>query len=184
MGGSPPEPGKALNEKIIGIMLGGGKITPFAANRVYQLLSDELVGNVVSASSRDFIVLTYVDANGRAIPFERASEGQQASALLELLLSRSAGTLIIDQPEDDLDNNVVMRVVELIRTSKSHRQLVFATHNPNIVVNGDADKILALASARVDPHPNEGDMRIAIETDGAIETPSVKDFHHTYHGGR
>jgi chromosome segregation protein len=174
MAGSPPEPGQALSDKINALMLGGGVLTANAANRVYQSLSDDTVGNVLAARPRDFIVLTYVDANGRSIPFDKASEGQQASALLELLLRQSAGTLVIDQPEDDLDNNVVMRIVELIRTSKSHRQLVFATHNPNIVVNGDADKILALASTQIDPRPGTDDARVAIDTDGAIETPGVK----------
>lgn len=184
MAGSPPEPGQDLSEKIKSVMLGGGKLSPFAAARVYTLLSDATVGAILSAKTRDFIVLSYVDPNGRSIKFEKASEGQQASALLELLLSQSAGTLIIDQPEDDLDNNVVMRIVELIRTSKSHRQLVFATHNPNVVVNGDADKILALASIQVDPSAANDATRIVIDTDGAIETATVKSaITHIMEGG-
>lgn len=184
MTGSPPEPGQDLSEKIKAVMLGGGKLSTFAAARVYTLLSDATVGAILSAKTRDFIVLSYVDPNGRTIKFEKASEGQQASALLELLLSQSAGTLIIDQPEDDLDNNVVMRIVELIRTSKSHRQLVFATHNPNVVVNGDADKILALASIQVDPSAANDETRIVIDTDGAIETATVKSaITHIMEGG-
>jgi chromosome segregation protein len=184
MAGSPAEPGLDLSEKIKSVMLGGGKLSAFAATRVYTLLNDATVGAILSAKTRDFIVLSYVDPNGRAIKFERASEGQQASALLELLLSQSAGTLIIDQPEDDLDNNVVMRIVELIRTSKSHRQLVFATHNPNVVVNGDADKILALASIQVDPSSGNDETRIMIDTDGAIETATVKSaITHIMEGG-
>jgi chromosome segregation protein len=87
--------------------------------------------------------------------------------LLELLLHQSAGTLIIDQPEDDLDNRIIMRIVALIRTSKNHRQLIFATHNPNIVVNGDADKVIALRS---------GDPAIQLFTDGAIETADVRSW--------
>ena len=79
------------------------------------------------------------------MPFERASPGQQASALLTLLLNQEAGTLIIDQPEDDLDNRVIMVIVKLLQTTKRRRQLIFATHNPNFVVNGDADKVVGLA---------------------------------------
>lgn len=184
MAGSPPEPGTALSGKIIEIILGGGKLTAFAATKVYSLLNDASVGAMISACPRDFIVLTYVDSNGKSISFEKASEGQQASALLELLLSQSAGTLIIDQPEDDLDNNVVMRIVELIRSSKSHRQLIFATHNPNMVVNGDADKIVALASTLLDPRPGTELARISIEADGAIETDAVKSaITHIMEGG-
>lgn len=174
MAGSPQEPGTALANKIAELILGEEKLTSFAASKIYSLLNDASLGAILSACPRDYIVLTYVDANGKNIPFEKASEGQQASALLELLLSQSAGTLIIDQPEDDLDNNVVMRIVELIRSSKSNRQLIFATHNPNMVVNGDADKVVVLASTPIDPRPGSERPRVAIETDGAIETESVK----------
>jgi ABC-type lipoprotein export system ATPase subunit len=174
MAGSPQEPGTALSNKISDLFLGGNLLTSFAASKVYGALSDASLGAILSACPRDFIVLTYVDANGKNIPFERASEGQQASALLELLLSQSAGTLIIDQPEDDLDNNVVMRIVELIRSSKSNRQLIFATHNPNMVVNGDADKVVVLASTPIDPRPGSERPRVSIEADGAIETDVVK----------
>lgn len=184
MAGSPTEPGTALSGKIIDVILGGAKLTSFAASKVYSLLTDASVGAILAACPRDFVILTYIDANGKSISFEKASEGQQASALLELLLSQSAGTLVIDQPEDDLDNNVVMRIVELIRSSKSHRQLIFATHNPNMVVNGDADKIVALASTPVDPRPGSEQPRISIEADGAIETDAVKfAITHVMEGG-
>ncbi|WP_455271685.1 TrlF family AAA-like ATPase [Rhizobium herbae] len=184
LAGSPAEPGTVLSKAISDFLLGGDKLTSFAAGKVYSLLTDATVGATLSACPRDFIVLTYVDANGKAISFEKASEGQQASALLELLLSQSAGTLVIDQPEDDLDNNVVMRIVEMIRSSKSNRQLIFATHNPNMVVNGDADKIIALASTPQDPRPNSAAPRISIHADGAIETVAVKSsITHIMEGG-
>jgi len=174
MAGAPAEPGDTLLTRIQGLFFGGGQLTPFAATRVYSLLSDATVGAVLSAAPRDHIILTYLDSNGKDLAFEKASEGQQASALLELLLRQSAGTLIIDQPEDDLDNNVVMKIVELIRSSKTNRQLVFATHNPNIVVNGDADKVITLEGGRADPRPGAESPRVGLKTDGAIETPSVK----------
>ena len=119
---------------------------------------------------KDHIVLTYLDQNGRNYPFERASPDQQAAALLELLLRQEAGTLIIDQPEDDLDNKVIMKIVDLIRTLKSKRQLIFSTHNPNVVVNGDADKIIGLTTGEIDPRPTHNEIRIAVEEDGTIET--------------
>lgn len=174
MAGAPAEPGDALLARIKGLFSGVGQLTSFAATRVYNLLSDSTVGAIMSAVPRDHIILTYVDSNGKDLAFEKASEGQQASALLELLLRQSAGTLIIDQPEDDLDNNVVMKIVELIRSSKSNRQLVFATHNPNIVVNGDADKVITLEGGRVDTRREVESPRVALKTDGAIDSPSVK----------
>jgi ABC-type cobalamin/Fe3+-siderophores transport system ATPase subunit len=128
----------------------------------------------VSAVPKDFIVMTYIDDVGREYPFGLASPGQQASALLELLLNQHAGTLIIDQPEDDLDNRIIMNIVHLIRTSKSSRQLIFATHNSNIVVNGDADKIVVLKSGEPVMPPNPNAPKIQIDEDGAIETPAIR----------
>jgi chromosome segregation protein len=118
-------------------------------------------------------------------PFERASLGQQASALLELLLSQFAGTLIIGHPEDDIDNWIIMKVVNLIRSSKHRRQLIFATHNANVVVNGDADKVIALLSAEVPSGPSDVDRKIDISSDGAIETADVrKDITKIMEGSR
>jgi ABC-type multidrug transport system ATPase subunit len=149
-----------------------GNFTTRQLTKIYANIGDSTVGALLSAVPHDYIAMTYVDG-GKDIAFAKASPGQQASALLELLLKQSAGTLIIDQPEDDLDNRVIMRIVELIRASKSHRQLIFTTHNPNMVVNGDADKIIALKAG--DPVVGEQpeNPRIEISEDGAIETPAV-----------
>ncbi len=92
---------------------------------------------------------------------------------MELLLNQAAGTLIIDQPEDDLDNRIIMDIVKLIRASKTGRPLVFATHNSNIVVNGDADKIVALDSGGNGRRDATGAF-IRIDADGAIETPAIR----------
>jgi len=52
---------------------------------------------------------------------------------------------VLDQPEDDLDNHLIYDlVVRQIRENKMHRQLIVVTHNPNIVVNGDAEMLHAL----------------------------------------
>lgn len=76
----------------------------------------------------------------------QASAGQRAAAMLAFLLAYGDEPLILDQPEDDLDNHLIYNlVVEQIRTRKQHRQLIVITHNPNIVVNGDAEMVYALA---------------------------------------
>jgi chromosome segregation protein len=173
MAGSPPEPGEKIADAIAELF--GRTFTSRQTLRIYQNLNDGTVGSLLSGAPRDYISLTYID-EGRDIEFRKASEGQQASALLELLLRQSAGTLIIDQPEDDLDNRVIMRIVDMIRSSKSQRQLIFTTHNPNIVVNGDADKTLALLSPEPDVQVGRDSARIQIDTDGAIETEAVKEI--------
>lgn len=76
---------------------------------------------------------------------ERASAGQKTSSVLSFLLSHGNEPLLLDQPEDDLDNALVSElVVEQIRGNKSRRQIIVMTHNPNIVVNGDAELVLPM----------------------------------------
>ena len=172
--GSPLEPGAEISLSLLGFLFGGaGKPTTNQISRIYANLSDDRVGAVLTALPEDNIVLTYV-SGGRSVPFAQASEGQQASALLELLLRQTAGTLIVDQPEDDLDNRVIMRVVNLIKTSKSKRQLIFTTHNANLVVNGDADKVVTMVADTPSNRPSAGGATIRVEVDGAIETPKVR----------
>jgi len=71
-----------------------------------------------------------------------SSAGQRAAAILSFLLSYGEEPLIIDQPEDDLDNELIYDlIVKQIHKNKTRRQLIIATHNPNIVVNGIAELI-------------------------------------------
>ena len=73
---------------------------------------------------------------------EKGSAGQKASAILAFILSHGTEPLIIDQPEDDLDNALIYDlVVRQIHNNKNQRQLIIVTHNPNIVVNGDAELV-------------------------------------------
>lgn len=75
----------------------------------------------------------------------QASAGQRAAAMLAFLLAHGNEPLVLDQPEDDLDNHLIYGlVVQQIRSNKLRRQLIIVTHNPNIVVNGDAELIHAL----------------------------------------
>lgn len=73
------------------------------------------------------------------------SLGQRASALLLYVLSqRQNDVIIIDQPEDDLDNQTIYDdVIKLLREMKAHVQFIFATHNANFPVLGDAEQVIA-----------------------------------------
>lgn len=86
--------------------------------------------------------LHYCKDASNKIPFEDASYGQQAGSILTILLNQEFGPLIIDQPEDDLDNKVIHQITENIIAAKHKRQLIFSSHNANIAVNGDAELIL------------------------------------------
>jgi predicted ATPase len=73
------------------------------------------------------------------------SLGQRASALILFVLSQKDNdVIIIDQPEDDLDNQTIYQdVIKLLKLLKNETQFIFATHNPNIPVLGDAEQILS-----------------------------------------
>ena len=74
------------------------------------------------------------------------SAGQQTGALLSFILNEGDEPLILDQPEDDLDNAMVYDlVVQQLRQNKARRQVIVVTHNANIVVNGDAELVIPMA---------------------------------------
>lgn len=78
-------------------------------------------------------------------PIEEGSPGQKTAALLAFILSYGNEPLILDQPEDDLDNHLIYDlIVAQLRDIKRLRQIIVVTHNANIVVNGDAENVVAL----------------------------------------
>lgn len=82
-------------------------------------------------------------------PLEALSMGQKATALLLLLFVSGDAPLLVDQPEDDLDNRFVSEgIVPRLRDGKAHRQFLLSSHNANIPVLADADLIAALATER------------------------------------
>jgi ABC-type lipoprotein export system ATPase subunit len=78
-------------------------------------------------------------------PLKEHSLGQRASALILFLLSQKENDiLIIDQPEDDLDNQTIYNdVIQEIKRLKGQMQFIFATHNANIPVLGDSEMVIA-----------------------------------------
>ena len=75
----------------------------------------------------------------------QGSPGQQTAALLAFVLGYGSEPIILDQPEDDLDNKLIYELlVSRLRETKLKRQIIVVTHNPNIVVHGDAEFVLSL----------------------------------------
>ena len=75
------------------------------------------------------------------------STGQRCTTILPILLLESDRPLLIDQPEDNLDNAFIFEtIVKSVRAAKMHRQLIFITHNPNIPVLGEAERVFVLTS--------------------------------------
>jgi ABC-type bacteriocin/lantibiotic exporter with double-glycine peptidase domain len=75
------------------------------------------------------------------------STGQRCTTILPILLVQSERPLLIDQPEDNLDNAFVYEmIVKALRAVKGGRQVIFVTHNPNIPVLGEAERVFVFAS--------------------------------------
>lgn len=107
---------------------------------------------------------------------EDLSKGQRATALLLLLLGASHVPLIIDQPEDDLDNRFVYKgIVSHLRGLKGKRQVIVSTHNANVPVLGDAELIVALEGNGHNGRPMDGgigsldDMTIRVLAEKILE---------------
>ena len=105
---------------------------------------------------------------------ESLSSGQKATAVLLLLLLESEAPLVVDQPEDDLDNRFISeRIVPIMRQEKRRRQFVFSTHNANIPVLGDAELILGLTASG---EAAKGRAEIAPEHMGSIDSRPVREL--------
>lgn len=105
-------------------------------------------------------------------PLDKLSTGQKATAILMLLFLESEAPLVIDQPEDDLDNRFITEnIVPELRRKKRRRQFVFATHNANIPVLGDAELIVGIT-----PYGEAGVGQAQIEPEhiGSVDSPTVR----------
>jgi hypothetical protein len=102
-------------------------------------------------------------------PLDKLSTGQQCTAILHMLLLENVNPLLMDQPEDNLDNAFIAdRIVAELREAKTSRQFLFATHNANIPVFGDAEWIGVFTAAE-----NQG--RLGLDAQGSIDVPAIRD---------
>lgn len=115
------------------------------------------------------LILVELEVNGHFKKLENLSKGQQCTAILNILLLDNKDPLIVDQPEDNLDNSFIAEnLVEIIRTNKIKRQYVFATHNANIPVFGDAELIVAMEES-------DGLGKISDDGIGSIDSEGVRN---------
>lgn len=114
----------------------------------------------------------YIVLNDR--PIQYCSPGQRCSAMLPIVTLTSDAPIIIDQPEDNLDNRLVSNAVfKILSKLKETRQIILATHNPNILVSGDSEQVVVLKS--------DG----AIENQASIDEPAiVENIVELMEGGR
>lgn len=99
---------------------------------------------ITSLLSTNFFSLSY-DIEYEGDDFKKMSDGKKAFVVLKLLLDFSDKNcpILIDQPEDDLDNRAIYNnLVQYLRNKKKFRQIIVATHNPNIVVGADSELVI------------------------------------------
>ena len=115
-----------------------------------QSLPPETMIDLILWFPKDKLKITLLSTNNRpSKPLESGSPGERAAALLAFILSYGDEPLLLDQPEDDLDNKLISNlIVPHLRETKSKRQVIVVTHNANIVVNGNAEMVLPLEVVR------------------------------------
>lgn len=128
----------------------------------------DLVTQILLWFPEDLVSVRYRPRDGQGyIPVDRGSPGQKTAALLTVILQMGTDPLLLDQPEDDLENKLIRHLaVETLKDIKSQRQLIISTHNANVVVTSAAENILVL---------EHGDVIPGIEAEGTLQTLAVKN---------
>jgi exonuclease SbcC len=129
-----------------------------------------------------------VQYDGR--PIEKSSFGQRCTAVLVILLLLGNNPIIIDEPEAHLDSLLISNyLVEVIKDRKRSRQIIFATHNANFVVNGDAELIHILSVDEATQKTviqsttieNEATREILIGLEGGFEAFKKRENKYQFH---
>ncbi len=146
-------------------------VVPTAAEALTRLPENKLL-ELEELALPDHVTIelnvAHEDAQEQYRPLERLSTGQQCTAILHLLLLDNQDPLILDQPEDNLDNAFIAeRIVAELRKAKLDRQFLFATHNANIPVFGDAEWIGVFEA-------DDDQATISDRHQGAIDLPEVQ----------
>ncbi len=148
---NPDEGLSALQEMIVRIK--SGDFQNLSDRRfgehIYHL-APEKIDRIMCFSPEDSLNVQYKDQrSGRFISIEQGSPGQKNATLLAFLLIYGNEPLILDQPEDDLDNQLIYNsIVAQLREIKRKRQVIVVTHNANVVVNGDSENVIPLCIKR------------------------------------
>lgn len=156
----------STEEKVPGKEYMDGRLPTNLANKFAS--NPSCMDNLLTWWPEDLLRVQHGDPKQSGFKeLEKGSAGQKAAAMLAFLLSHGTTPLIIDQPEDDLDSELIYSlIVQHILDKKRHRQLVFVTHNANIVVNGDAELVHALGF---------GGGQIRLDASGGLGNESIRD---------
>ncbi len=162
-----PSPGELL-DRLANNTLDKVGMSPAVQQTFRESATKSRRRELAALRAPDIYVLEMRLDDGTYRQLDELSGGQRVSILLSLLLETADNRpLVIDQPEDELDNHFLWTtILPALKKLKGQRQIVVATHNPNIVVNGDADMVIQLEATA---------QRGSIAQAGAIEEPAVRD---------
>ncbi len=168
---SPVKLAELMRSGVDALKKSGWSITPTVAEALAHLTGEQVL-QLEELELPDLIDIELNTAHeGRENfkPLDKLSTGQQCTAILHLLLLQNLDPLLMDQPEDNLDNAFIAdRIVAELRAAKIARQFIFATHNANIPVFGDAEWIGVF-------EVEDGQATMPYESQGAIDVPQVRD---------
>ncbi len=133
-----------MNEQVLNTKLNGKFVKKL--KEMKPELASVVFDELAAWFPEDAVDLQYKrDESSSFQSLQQASAGQKTAAILSFLLAHGSEPLLMDQPEDDLDNALVSQlVVAQLRNNKNRRQLIVITHNANIVVNGDAELVMPM----------------------------------------
>ena len=168
---SPVRLAQRIREGSEALQSAGWGITQSVAGTMARLSQEKLLC-LEEIELPDRVSIELNTAHGEAENYrslDRLSTGQQCTAILHLLLLQNKDPLVMDQPEDNLDNAFIAdRIVTELRSAKISRQFIFATHNANIPVFGDAEWIGVLEAV-------DDQATMPPEYQGAIDVESIKE---------
>jgi hypothetical protein len=121
-------------------------LSPDRAQAVIGALRSGSTPEIIASRIDDGVTLELLDGKDYK-ETNRLSIGQRCTVVLPLLLSRHGDPLLVDQPEDHLDNAfIATTLVNALRRREATDQIIFTSHNANIPVLGDADNVIAMES--------------------------------------
>lgn len=143
---SPREVVEAVEQENFEIFSETCGLTKARAERLVSHLRNASLAEILTVPLEDSVTFHLLDG-AEYKPTEQLSTGQRCTVILPIILEQSMQPLLIDQPEDHLDNAfIVQTLIKAILKRKPKGQMIFATHNANIPVLGDADTVFSLGS--------------------------------------
>lgn len=157
---------EAVETNDIARVRSAAELSSDRAERLFYALRTSDLGSLLTTEQSDSVTLELLDgAEYKSTPV--LSTGQRCTVVLPILLRHDERPLVIDQPEDHLDNAyVVDTVVRAVSARETGSQLILSTHNPNIPVLGDASQVTLMGS-----DGRRGFVRFS----GALDDPRVVD---------